>query len=142
MPVVGDRLVFEGVKVGEVRREGECVAVVGRAVRVRWADGTESLLVPGPGSMRVVGSGRPTEASGTIRASAKKGSSKRTAQAGGDFTEAAPSGVSRESGAARGAGKAGGSRAGAGSPAAGRGSGKTAGKSAAAKKPGAKSKKR
>jgi hypothetical protein len=122
------------VKVGEGRREGELVSVDGRAVRVRRDDGTESLLFPGPGVMRVVtpasarprgtGGSRPTGASGTIRSSAKLGSSKRTKAAGGDFREEKKSGVERVAGAGRGAGRAGGSKPGASEPAAARGAAK------------------
>lgn len=76
MPSPGDRVVFEGVKIGGGRREGELVSITGRAVRVRWVDGTESLLIPGPGAMRVVGG---SAASATT---AKKPSPRRSAAGG------------------------------------------------------------
>jgi uncharacterized protein DUF1918 len=61
MPSIGDRVVFEGIKVGGGRREGELVSVVGRGVRVRWPDGSESFLIPGPGAMSVVGKTAPAQ---------------------------------------------------------------------------------
>jgi Domain of unknown function (DUF1918) len=49
----GDRLVIDGEKVGQKRRTGEVVGAQGDPTRqrlwVRWEDGHESLLVPGPG---------------------------------------------------------------------------------------------
>jgi single-stranded DNA-binding protein len=72
MPSVGDRVVFEGNKVGGARREGELLAVEGRLVRVRWGDGTESTLFPGAGAMRVLprrkaAGGRASEDGGKAR---------------------------------------------------------------------------
>lgn len=49
---VGDRLLVEGHKVGDPRREGEVVEVRGAdgmpPYVVRWADGHEGLVFPGP----------------------------------------------------------------------------------------------
>jgi hypothetical protein len=49
---VGDHLLVEGHTVGEVRREGEVVEVRGEdgapPYVVRWADGHEGLVYPGP----------------------------------------------------------------------------------------------
>jgi hypothetical protein len=77
MPSKGDRVVFEGVKVGGGRREGLLLEVSGRAVRVRWPDGSETLMFPGPGSMRVIeqtkaGSARPARAVAKKASVAKK----------------------------------------------------------------------
>lgn len=58
MASIGDRVVFEGIMVGGARREGELVFIQGRAVRVRWEDGSESLMFPGPGAMTVVENSR------------------------------------------------------------------------------------
>jgi hypothetical protein len=66
MPGVGDRVVFEGSKVGGSRREGQLLSIDGRAVRVRWDDGSDSLLIPGPGAMRVVATARSPK-SGTAK---------------------------------------------------------------------------
>ena len=52
MPKVGDRVIVEGVKIGNPRREGTCVKVIGRLLSVRWSDGTTSLFTPGAGSVR------------------------------------------------------------------------------------------
>ena len=59
---VGDRLVINSRHVGEPAREGEIVEVIaaespGRRCRVRWTDGHESVVVPGPDAVVVRGSG-------------------------------------------------------------------------------------
>lgn len=54
MPKPGDRVIIEGTKVGASRREGTFVASIGSLVRIRWADGQESLLTPAPGAMQVL----------------------------------------------------------------------------------------
>ena len=85
MPAIGDRVVFEGNKVGGARREGELVAVDGRLVRVRWHDGSESTLFPGAGAMRVIAKrgSRPAAAAqmkkarATAAGRAAKGAAKR-----------------------------------------------------------------
>ena len=50
----GDRLVIDRTKVGQARRSGEVVRVEGRKdhqkLWVRWEDGHESLVMPGPGA--------------------------------------------------------------------------------------------
>lgn len=50
----GDRLVIEGNKLGQARRSGEVVRVEGKPTHqrlwVRWDDGHESLVMPGPGA--------------------------------------------------------------------------------------------
>jgi hypothetical protein len=49
----GDRLVIEGTRVGQGRRRGEVLRVAGDHAHpwltVRWDDGHESTLIPGPG---------------------------------------------------------------------------------------------
>jgi hypothetical protein len=52
MPKVGDRVIIEGTKVGAQRREGSLVGVVGSLMRIRWTDGSESMLSPAAGSIR------------------------------------------------------------------------------------------
>ena len=50
----GDWLVVEGTHVGDVRREGEITEVAhadgSPPYRVRWRDGHEALVFPGPDS--------------------------------------------------------------------------------------------
>lgn len=50
----GDRVLVEGTKVGQPRREGTLVSEVGRMIKVRWEDGQESLLTPAPGSVQIL----------------------------------------------------------------------------------------
>lgn len=65
---VGDRLVVEGGKVGEPRREGEIVEVHGEAgsppFLVRWTDGHEGLTFPGPDAHVVPGGATPADLPG------------------------------------------------------------------------------
>ncbi len=61
---VGDRLIIHSRQVGQPGREGEIVEVIGtespgRRCRVRWTDGHESVVVPGPDAVVVRGSGDP-----------------------------------------------------------------------------------
>jgi hypothetical protein len=78
MAKVGDRVIVEGNKVGQQRREGVCVGQVGSLIRVRWDDESESLFTPGAGAVRFLpGSGARTSAANVT----KKGSpAKKTAQ--------------------------------------------------------------
>ena len=66
MPKVGDYVIIEGTKVGAVRREGNLVGIVGSLLKIQWVDGTESMISPGAGSIRI-----------EPRAASSKGSSKK-----------------------------------------------------------------
>jgi hypothetical protein len=66
MPKVGDYVIIESTKVGAQRREGNLVGVVGSLLKVQWIDGTESVISPGAGSVRI-----------ETRAAGSKGSSKK-----------------------------------------------------------------
>src|SRR5690242_321154 len=66
MPKVGDYVIIEGTKVGAVRREGNLVGIVGSLLKIQWVDGTESMISPGAGSIRI-----------EPRAAGSKGSSKK-----------------------------------------------------------------
>lgn len=56
---VGDHLLVEGHKVGQPRRDGEVLEVRGADGQppyvVRWADGHEGLVYPGPDAHVVPG---------------------------------------------------------------------------------------
>ena len=51
MPKVGDRVIVQGVKIGNPSREGTCIGIAGKLINVRWSDGTTSLFTPGAGSV-------------------------------------------------------------------------------------------
>jgi hypothetical protein len=55
MVEVGDRVLVESEKVGQVTRSGVVMAVDGRLITVRWDSGSESVFVPNAGSLRVTG---------------------------------------------------------------------------------------
>ncbi len=68
MPKVGDYVIIEGTKVGASRREGNLVGIVGSLMKIQWIDGTESMISPGAGSIRI----EPRAASSSGKASSKK----------------------------------------------------------------------
>jgi hypothetical protein len=55
MVEMGDRIKIESAKVGQAERRGTVVGLSGEMLRIRWDDGPESLLRPGPGALRVIG---------------------------------------------------------------------------------------
>jgi hypothetical protein len=71
MPKVGDYVIIEGTKVGASRREGNLVGIVGSLMKIQWIDGTESMISPGAGSIRV----QPRAAGSSGKAPSKKGPS-------------------------------------------------------------------
>jgi hypothetical protein len=79
MVEVGDRVLVESEKVGSVTRTGVVTAVEDRLITVRWDSGSESVFVPGAGSLRVTGheppAGRPTGPSPAWAGCGRPGSS-------------------------------------------------------------------
>jgi hypothetical protein len=59
MVEVGDRVVVESEKVGNVTRSGVVTAIDGRLITVRWDAGSESVFVPSSGSLQVTGHESP-----------------------------------------------------------------------------------
>ena len=63
---VGDRIIVEGSKVGQGRRDGEIVEVIDapgpRHYRVRWSDGHESIFFPSSDARGVVEKPQPAPA--------------------------------------------------------------------------------
>jgi Domain of unknown function (DUF1918) len=55
MVEVGDRVLVESEKVGQVTRSGVVTAVDGRLITVHWDSGAESVFIPSAGSLRVTG---------------------------------------------------------------------------------------
>jgi hypothetical protein len=69
MPKIGDYVIIEGTKVGASRREGNLVGMVGSLMKIQWIDGTESMISPGAGAIRV----QPRTAGSSAKTSPKKG---------------------------------------------------------------------
>jgi hypothetical protein len=65
MVEVGDRVLVESQKVGDVTRSGVVTAVDGRLITVRWDSGAESVFVPSAGSLRVTGHELPAGEAGS-----------------------------------------------------------------------------
>ena len=76
MVQVGDRIRLSSGKGPD--REGEVTAVTGSMVRVRWPSGDETSIVPGPGTLTVLGGGggAPKKAA-PKKAAAKKAAKKQ-----------------------------------------------------------------
>jgi hypothetical protein len=55
MDGIGDRIVVESEKVDRAERRGIVIGSSGHMLKIRWDDGTESLMIPAGGSLRVVG---------------------------------------------------------------------------------------
>jgi len=55
VPSIGDRVRFESTKVGQVPRDGVVTGVDGELIHIEWSTGGESSLVPGAGSITIVG---------------------------------------------------------------------------------------
>jgi hypothetical protein len=51
---VGARVELEAERVGREPRSGVVIDVQGEQLRIRWDDGHETSLVPGPGALRVI----------------------------------------------------------------------------------------
>jgi hypothetical protein len=71
MPKPGDRVIIEGTKLGAVRREGELLEAIGSLLKIRWSDGSESLLTPGAGAVRFAPAGSKRGNSRTTTKSTK-----------------------------------------------------------------------
>jgi DNA-binding protein HU-beta len=74
VPSIGDRVRFESTKVGQIPRDGVVTGVDGELLHIEWSTGGESSLVPGAGSIAIVGkvSGRTAAKRTTKRLAAKK----------------------------------------------------------------------
>ncbi|TMD16539.1 MAG: DUF1918 domain-containing protein [Chloroflexi bacterium] len=58
---VGDRVIVESERTGRSAREGEIIEVLATGelthFRVRWNDGHESTVFPGPGTISIIPKG-------------------------------------------------------------------------------------
>ncbi len=91
MEKMGDRIRLSSGKGPD--REGVVTAVTGSMVRVRWASGEETTVVPAPGTLTVLApsgdQGPPAKRPGrapTERAAAKRAAPKKAAAKGGAAT--------------------------------------------------------
>jgi hypothetical protein len=109
---VSDRIIVEGSKVGQGRRDGEIVEVIDapgpRHYRVRWSDGHESIFFPSSDARVVVKKPQPKKAAPAKRAAAKKAAAPAKKAGPPPTTEAAPTknaGPAKKAAAARGTAK-------------------------------------
>ena len=87
MPDVGDQIELVATKVNQAPRTGVVTEVSGAMVTVRWSSGQQSVVVPAPGTLTVIGRegggpGRSKVRSGTSRRAqaAKRGPAPRSAK--------------------------------------------------------------
>ena len=78
MPKVGDYVIIEGTKVGAQRREGNLVGIVGSLLKIQWTDGTESVMSPGAGSLRIEPRAASSKSSSKKAPTAKKAQKKKS----------------------------------------------------------------
>lgn len=77
MAEIGDRVRMSATRVGQAPRQGVVTAVSGGLLGIRWSTGEESTLVPGPGTLTVIGKTRAS--SGKKAATPTKGTKARKA---------------------------------------------------------------
>ena len=70
MPEIGDQIQVMGTKVDQTARDGVVTEVRGGMVTVQWATGDQSVFVPGPGALTVLGRAK-TARKGPVRKAAK-----------------------------------------------------------------------
>jgi hypothetical protein len=62
MAKVGDQIELASKKIGQEARTGTVTGLSGSMLTVRWSSGHESMFIPGPGSLNVVGHARTKRA--------------------------------------------------------------------------------
>jgi hypothetical protein len=55
VPKVGDQIELAATKVSQAPRTGVVTGVSGRMITVRWPSGEQSIVVPAPGTLTVIG---------------------------------------------------------------------------------------
>jgi uncharacterized protein DUF1918 len=55
MPEIGDQIQLVAVKVQQAPRTGVVTAVRGGMLTVRWSSGEQSVVVPAPGTLTIIG---------------------------------------------------------------------------------------
>jgi Domain of unknown function (DUF1918) len=70
VPEVGDQIQVMGTKVDQTTRNGVVTAIRGGMVTVQWATGDQSVFVPGPGALTVLGRAK-TARKAPVRKTAK-----------------------------------------------------------------------
>jgi phage protein D len=80
VPTIGDGVRFESTKVGQVPRDGVVTGVDGELLHIEWSTGGESSLVPGAGSITIVGkvSGKSAAKRTIKKRAARKAAKKST----------------------------------------------------------------
>jgi hypothetical protein len=62
VPEIGDHVQLAAVRVDQAPRTGVVTAVRGAMITVRWPSGEQSVVVPAPGTLTVIGRGTPKKA--------------------------------------------------------------------------------
>jgi hypothetical protein len=78
VPEVGDQIEWVATKVDQGSRRGVVTAVRGRMITVRWASGDQSVLVPGPGTLTVLGRAGTGPLRANLRPKATRGAKAAT----------------------------------------------------------------
>jgi len=84
VPGIGDRVRLASTKVGQAPRDGVVTSVNGGLFRIKWSTGEEPSLIPGAGSITVVGEAwkasgkKPAKRTTEKRVTAKRAPARRT----------------------------------------------------------------
>jgi hypothetical protein len=62
VPEIGDQIQLVAVKVNQAPRTGVVTGVRGAMITVRWSSGEQSVVVPAPGTLTVIGRDAPEQA--------------------------------------------------------------------------------
>ncbi len=81
MPSIGDRVRLASTKVGQAPRDGVVTGVNGGLLRIKWSTDEESSLIPGAGSITIVGKVRKVSGKTTAKRTTKKGATAKRAPA-------------------------------------------------------------
>ena len=81
MPSIGDRVRLESTKVGQAPRDGVVTGVDGALLRIEWSTGEESSLIPGAGSITIVGKARKASGKKAAKRTTKKKATAKRAPA-------------------------------------------------------------
>lgn len=92
----GDNIEIRSQKTGNPPRRGVVTGMSGRLLRIRWEDGEESSIVPGPGTLNVLGPQRktnrkkPTRKKPTRKKASKPSSKAKSKPKGGSRSRKSP----------------------------------------------------
>jgi hypothetical protein len=80
VPSIGDLVRLESTRVGQAPRDGVVTGVDGGLLRIEWSTGEESSLIPGAGSVTIVGKARNSPGKKAAKSAAKRAPARKAAK--------------------------------------------------------------